>query len=394
MFSAVRDSILPEASSSVPYDDILVDTVGGFDIAKSKYTIHKTGFFFIHLSAGVPMRSYLNYALQNASSSPNVLLTHTAFDGELVTSRNDIQYLNKGQVIYMSSDYPLYSDSMLQTSWSGFSLSDVMNTVVLFRAARASPYYDINSTVPLDNFLITISLTWDECNNKLVIPRSGIYFLTWSSASLPNEMHIIHLVINGIWHARTMIYGGLYAGYDVSSQSVILRLNEGDTVHLSLHYGPVYSDNNYQSSLTGFLYEPKHGLPIAWMFTFPDFVTFYGPVTLNFTVIDLDEGNVWNSSSASVRIPRNGFYFLSMSGLSWPVEYKFNMVLLVNGQLMMNVMEKIDTVRNNYYNLRSRSLIKYLRETDELVVSIPNGYSGYNHYRQLSFSGFLIQPAE
>ena len=392
VFSAVRNSVLPGATNPVPYDVILVDTNNGFDAAYTKYTVKSAGFYLIHMSVGVPRSEYINYGLQNTSSAPNILLTHRSYDGELVTSRNDIQYLNEGQVIYMSSGYTLYSDSLLQTTWSGINLNDIMKSTVIIRGARTSPYTLNGSTIPLENLQINIGQIWDSCTNRVVVPQTGYYFLSWSSASLPNTVHRVRLLVNGECLGKTMIYGGYYDGNDVSSQTLILKLNASDVVTLHLYDGSVYSDSNYQTSLIAFLYEPKHGADIAWTLTVPDETFLYGPTTVNFTNIYLNKGNVWNSTTMSVKIPISGVYYLTISGLSYPIEYPFNLVLSVNGKPLINVMEKIDTVRTIYHNLRSRSLMIHLDENDELITSIPIGYNGYNIERFITFSGFLAKP--
>jgi hypothetical protein len=110
----------------------------------------------------------------------------------MVTSRDDIQYLSDGQELYVSSDYTLYSDEMMQTSWSGFKLDDVINMEVVFRAARVTSIINspINAAIPLDKLIINIGQAWDACNSQLVVPKSGIYFLSWSAASFNNITHV------------------------------------------------------------------------------------------------------------------------------------------------------------------------------------------------------------
>jgi hypothetical protein len=49
------------------------------------------------LYSGLPAYERLNYAMHGAPSTPNVLITHTKYDGETVTSRDDIQYVTEGQ---------------------------------------------------------------------------------------------------------------------------------------------------------------------------------------------------------------------------------------------------------------------------------------------------------
>ncbi len=48
-------------------------------------------------NTGLPAYERLNYAMHGASSTPNVISTHTSYDGETVTSRDDIQYITEGQ---------------------------------------------------------------------------------------------------------------------------------------------------------------------------------------------------------------------------------------------------------------------------------------------------------
>jgi hypothetical protein len=78
VFSAARTNTLPGAYDQVPYDVILEDTLAGFNAAKTTYTVKSAGFYFMHLSAGVPRNQKLNCAIRNATSTPNVLLNHTS----------------------------------------------------------------------------------------------------------------------------------------------------------------------------------------------------------------------------------------------------------------------------------------------------------------------------
>ena len=256
-----------------------------------------------------------------------------------------------------------------------------------------STYAIANSYVPLDNLTINIGQALSNCDNQLIVPRSGIYFLSWSSASAPNSIHDLQLHINNISVGRTFLYGGYYNGIDTTSHTLLLFLKTGDSLQLYLkHEGPVYSDNNYQLSFTGFLYEPTHGQNVAWTlsFLFGEWIFIYGPSIVNFTNILLDSGSVWNSQSAAVNIPTDGTYYLSISGGAYPTENKFNLILSVNSQQLINVMEKVSTARNNTWNLRSRLLITPLRQGDQLVISIPNGYEAASRENDLTFSGFLV----
>jgi hypothetical protein len=381
------------AYDHVPYDVILEDTLAGFNAAQTTYTVKSTGFYFMHFSAGVPRNQKLNCAIRNASSTPNVLLNHTSLNDDMVTSRDDIQYLSDGQELYVSSDYTLYSDEMMQTSWSGFKLDDVINMEVVFRAARVTSILNsVNEVaIPLDQLIINIGQAWDACNSQLVIPKTGIYFLSWSAASITNSTHIIELRVNGAVKARSFVYTS-YPDSDTSSQALLLPLKTGDVAKLILFtYNAVpsiYSDINYQTSFSGFLYEPVHGQAVAWCLTLPRQQNFSGPATVNFTTIFLDEGSTWNSSAAALQISTSGIYYLKLSGYSHNTHKPFNLVLLVNGQLLINVMDKVDANEN----LRSRALIVHLMAGDQLTVGVPTGYQIHSGTYDVMFAGFLIQP--
>ena len=403
VFSAACDlSINPQ--TQLPFDAILIDTAEGFDATRTFYTVKSTGFYFMHVSAGVPAYQRLNFAIQNSSTSPNLILTHTIFDGELVTSRDDIQFISEGQRLYISTNYPLYSDGMKQTSWSGFRLDDLMDPLVLFRSARTSSFLYTNSLVQLDKLLINFGDGWDTCNSVFIAPKSGIYYFSWSSASQPNTVHEVLLQINGNTYGssygRSMIYGGYYDGIDTSSQSVLVKLNTGDVAKLFNSYGPIYSDSNYQLSFTGFLYEPVHSQKIAWTLTYPAGIAthIYGYAKLDFPTVFLNEGSAWNSSLSILRIPVSGTYFLKIAGVANPpsphaYNTKFNIIVSLNGRPLMNVMEKMNPlIRTTYNNVRSRSLVTTLKQDDELIAEIPSGYAATSFTYDIMFLGFLIQP--
>jgi hypothetical protein len=156
-----------------------------------------SGFYLFQMSAGVPINQNLRYYMRGGSSTPGLLVSHQQFDGEFVTSRHDIQYVNENQQLYLSTTHDLQSDGFVQTSWCGFKLDDVMNRTVLFSVARTTNYTaTASSTEPIvfDKPYSNLGQGWDSCNttNRFIAPVDGIYFLSWSSASMPNTMHEVH----------------------------------------------------------------------------------------------------------------------------------------------------------------------------------------------------------
>ena len=178
VFSAIRINSIIGSQSQLPIDLITIESVSGFDNSKKIYAVKSSDFYLIHMSAGVPTYQRLLYTLQNASSTPNILLTHTEYDGESVTSSHDKKFFNEDQKLYISSAYPLYSDELCQTKRSGFKLDDVMSSLILFSVARTTFYYTVNSFVPFENLLMNEGQAWDTCNYKFIVPHAGVCFFS------------------------------------------------------------------------------------------------------------------------------------------------------------------------------------------------------------------------
>jgi hypothetical protein len=301
----------------------------------------------------------------------------------------------------MSTDYPLYSEGFLQTSWGGFKLDDVMSPLSVFRVARTASYMT-GGYIPLDKMLLNAGNAMAQCNNThLVVQRTGVYFVSWSAALAPNITHSVFLLVNNESLSRIVLECGDFDGVDMSSHSLVLQLNAGDTLSLlsrapdrsSSGESASYSDASYQTSLTGFLYESVYGQNVAWSLGFPNDVplTVYGPATVNFTTVIVDTSSAWNSSTASLKVPVAGLYYLKLGG-SPATGYRLNMVLSVNDNPLISVMDKMSTTCSQYWNSRSRSIITRLQQDDTLTVSVPNGYVAWNLWTELVFAGFLISP--
>jgi hypothetical protein len=164
----------------------------------------------------------------------------------------------------MSSNYSLYSDNMMQTTWLGLKLEDITSPLIVFRAASTVNNVKVNSYVLFD-MLVNVGQGLTECNNgtQFSAPRTGVYFLAWSSASVINTMHEVLLHINGESRGRASLRSGQFPGTETAGSSAIIKLNAGDVAQLFLYIGSAYSDSNYQLFFSGFLYEPIHGQNIA-----------------------------------------------------------------------------------------------------------------------------------
>jgi hypothetical protein len=158
--------------------------------------------------------------------------------------------------------------------------------------------------------------------------------------------------------------------------------------------GSLYSDVNYQTSFLGFLYEPIAGSKAAWSLAFNGYA--YGPTTIPFNSLLLVEGVTWNSlTTRQLTILTAGTYYLKLSGVAYPREYRFRMGLIVNSQPepLMSVMDDVTSpIRTHYYTERTRALITSLQQGDTLEVRIPAGYeAGHGDGdNNVIFAGFRV----
>ena len=393
----MRERPLVGSNEFLPWEEILIDTINGFNTSKSVFTVPESGIYLTHFSAGIPPYGWLNVALNGSTNSPNILMNYyygNAKNGEVISSRDDIQFWRKGEQIYLSSGYNLNSDGMYQTSWSAVRIDNIMEPAVAFCLARTSDFDD-PYVYPLQftNVKLSVGSDLGVCTHQFVAPQYGTYFISFSvGISDPNGYSntYVHLRVDGSTKSAVYVTGQNSYDSDISSNSLLLSLNEGSVVNLYYYSSSIsahYSDKYYQTALTGFLYEPVHGYNIAWTVTHCCSNTFYGPIqAFPFDYVMLNNGGAWNIDNYKVTIPISGIYWLKLSGKSFGL---LNMILSVNSQTIINVAEKITNAGGN---VRSHSIAYRLKRGDKLQVSIPTGFMVETISYATSFSGFLINP--
>jgi hypothetical protein len=88
-------------------------------------------------------------------------------------------------------------------------------------------------------------------------------------------------------------------------------------------------------------------------------------------------------------VPVTGTYFLKLSAAAFPMPYKLNVALMLNGQPLFSIIEKI-TVRVTSYNVRTNALLYPLNAGDVITISVPQGYNCYSDEFEMIFAGFLL----
>ena len=258
IFTVVRNRPLVGSHEVAPWYEIIVDTMGGFDLNKTVFTVPQSGLYLTHFSAGIlpysniPPYTNMTVTLHGTAKSPNIMKTENGYNGEMMTSRDDIQWWDVGQRVYLSSNYTLSSDGTFQTSWSAVRIDNIMTSAVAFCLARTSNLAENYITpLPFTNVMLSISSAREIDSHQFVALKYGTYFIMFSIAL---NAYTISSYVSAYLQIDGNIKSMVYLSYpqtinerDISSNSVLLRLNEGSVVDL-----------HYQSSYITDIYSNKH----------------------------------------------------------------------------------------------------------------------------------------
>ena len=169
--------------------------------------------------------------------------------------RNIIVNLAEDNQLYISKKGRTKNDK--DNSWSGFSLSSAMSTVVAFHFARTSQWANIGRVqFPLQLVQWPSSLSFD--GYKFTASVSGLYFFAMSGGMVAGRGCRISLRHNDVQVIRSESNATTHNGVKVLSGATLIQLSVGDTVSVHLDSGILYSSDEYKElSFMGFLYKHK-----------------------------------------------------------------------------------------------------------------------------------------
>ena len=180
------------------------------------------------------------------------------------------------------------------------------------KTANIMAGYD-QELVDFDEIIVNLYDGFNEDSNSFICPIAGDYFFSLSAGAMAenpvgfilrkNSKTIVSLVRKSTDHNNV----------DTLSRSVIISLVQGDVIDLILdRYTSAYSDQKFQTSLTGFMLPFIHG-------QYTNTGLFVGKVhnTTSSPYMKLDKrlagGSAWGSSTELFKVPYQGIYMCSMS---------------------------------------------------------------------------------
>ena len=193
---------------------------------------------------------------------------------------------------------------------------------------------------------------------------------------------------------------------DLISRSVVLSLQQNDTVTLSAAYIMMsIKDKSFWLSFKGFMYAPLHQLSVAWSAHVTNnedangaAICDYPPLldicriiaNITFTKISVNAGDVWSSTTNGAIIPVRGFYYITFVLASTKCHLEAS--LFVNDSASTSI-AKTACGTSSYLITRERAVLLSLAEKDIITVKIIKGTVATFRDRFLtSFAGILIYP--
>ncbi len=386
---------MPSATNKITFDNLTVNDGNGFDLMTSTFYPPETNssactFYWLHLSVGLYPYTAADVRIIGTTNNPNVLRGHNAWSGYDTSSRDELFCLAPVlNTMTLSSDGPLYSDAYFQTTFSGFQLDNVMGgTVVGFSVGRTSPVTAIGR-ITYDKVNIDTSGTWN--GNEYIVPIDGIWVITVQAcADSGGDMSVgIYTTAYDSFNTITFVYffSTNNPGPDMTSKTVIFRMEAGTSIYSTLQDTPLYSDIRYQTAFLGFLYSPKELQRVCWCVS-TDSVHIGLVEPVPFDIVYINEGNGWNAIINYYTVPLSGVYYIHLAA-GIERNYGTNMQLVVNGEIKTNVYRS--EAPHNGYDTRSKAVILRLQEGDKLHIRLPSGYRLFSDSNRITtFSGFRI----
>ena len=264
---ASRSGSTSSAANPVPFDSISVNYRQRWNTASHSYTINAAhGLLWIGLiaasnTAGIPIEYILT---KDGEEMAGIKVMSTSHNSVLNTGREFALKMHSSETLSVKSNYALYSDSVLQTGLTVFSLSDaVISPVVAFCVARNETLSGSANTIPFNVDVYNEELYYNQTSHAFQAKSSGIYYFSFSVGVQKGKMAEIILYKTGKPFASLVHQSTSHNGNSTLSRSIMMTLESGDTVHIVNNCSETaLSSKLIETSFSGFKYEPVHRKPV------------------------------------------------------------------------------------------------------------------------------------
>ena len=293
-----------------------------------------------------------------------------------------------GGVIY-KTPYSLSSDSEgLQTSWSMFKVDDIMLPLIAFSVSAIPLAFSAPQVLPFDVIIVNEGNGWDSQQDQFNAPKSGIYFIGLTTTSYGLSNQLVEIQVNQVPLAAITVNNTMQYG-DTFTYTFLVSLSASDALRVYLQSGYVDNYGLDGLNLVGFLYEPIHGISVAW--SVHRTTSAVGPMEpVSFDYVMVNVGCAWNNYTNSFTAPVSGIYYMNINA-GKVAGKKVNFNVMWNGNPFINLLTEY--TYHDGTETRGRAMTANLTQGDSLYIKLWNGTEVFSdEYKQTSFSGFLLYP--
>ena len=212
-------------------------------------------------STGIPIEYILT---KDGTEMAGIKVASTSHNNRLNTGREFALKMHSSETLSVKSNYALFSDSMLQSGLTVFSLNDAMiSPVMAFCVARNETLSGSANPIPFNVDVYNEELHYNQTSHAFQAKSSGIYYFSFSVGVQPRKTADIILYKTGKPFANLVRKSTSHNGNSTLSRSIMMTLESGDRVHISNNRNEAaLSSKIVETSFSGFKYEPVHRKPV------------------------------------------------------------------------------------------------------------------------------------
>ena len=236
------------------------DTTSIFTIAESH------GVYFVALNVGVRRSIQGDYTMVlSGQRYAGITRSSTAHNNMDVIGRDVITPLYAADTVHVSNGHPVSgASSGLDTSVTIFSISNSMvDGMVAFSVARETTFSGSINPVQFDVTLYNEGFHYDDISHSFIATSAGVYYFSYSVGLVTGGRARLTLYKNDEPLVNILRESTTHTGTDTIGRSVMMELEEYDTVHIGNPDGyTARSSELKETSFCGFKYQPKHATQV------------------------------------------------------------------------------------------------------------------------------------
>ena len=220
------------------------------------------GIYFAALNVGVPQGQPADYGLNQNGYRYASISRSDAYGLTDTIGRELAILLNASDTLHVSTAYHTFSDYTAYTSFALFSIHHTMQPFpAVFSVARRNTVSGHLDPLVFNVELVNEGGHFDTSRHLFIAPTAGIYYFSVSVGLAGGFTAHVELQKNNQAFVNVIRNSTVHPGTDTTSRSILMSLEEGDTIHLVNHADQVAwsTETGLETSFSGFLYQPLHG---------------------------------------------------------------------------------------------------------------------------------------